>query len=824
MGSVKAPRSLRANIVIGGLAEEPPVGKISAVAGLIAVASIGGAEAQQAPLPPVTVDAPVARPRPASKPNAEQTRARNALRRAARERQQQVAAAPVPYPNAGGLTPPDANPYANAAAPYLATRVASGKFSEPIVNTPKTITVLTKELLEDKNATSLKEIARSTAGVTLGTGEGGNAFGDRFFIRGFDARNDIFVDGIRDPAVSIRENFFTEQVEILRGPASSYAGRGTAGGAINIVTKQAADRNFYNAESSFTTDSGKRLTLDVNQVINPTLSVRAGGLFQDAGVAGRSFTTDDRWGAFVATKWTPTDNVKITGSYVHTDLSSLPDFGVPYRHDAGGNGPVTEFGVPRNTYYGFVNRDFQKAIQDIGTVAGEVKVNDSLTLHSAFRAERSVLNYIGTIPESPKTANPNPLLWTFTANPQSRYQETTTVANQSDATFKFDTGPWKHTTVTGVELSRERVSIDTYTGLSSETVPTDGSVFNGSGSLSGASIFNPGYTYLPFSGAASVSGNPAVVTVDTRSVYAIDTANYRDFVILNGGVRYDDYAITAHNNTVRAVPLDNGIVNYNAGIVVKPLPIASVYAAYATSANPVGAELDGTSTNYGGISLNPAQIAQQIYGPEKNKAIEVGTKWELFDRRLLLTGALFQTEKTNARESGTVNGVANTIVAGAAYRIQGIDLEAAGKITDRWSVFGGYVLMTSRVTASNVAPPATAGYTTNVGLPLANIAHQSFNILTKYKFDDGWELGGQATFRSKIYGGTLLAANQGTELPSYWRFDAFVEKKVTANLTAKIFVNNIFNKLYYDGFYQSATPFVFVAPGRVAGLVLNAKF
>jgi len=72
----------------------------------------------------------------------------------------------------------------------------------------------------------------NTAGVTLGTGEGGNAFGDRFFIRGFDARNDIFIDGVRDAGVSVRENFFTEQVEILRGPASSFAGRGTAGGAI----------------------------------------------------------------------------------------------------------------------------------------------------------------------------------------------------------------------------------------------------------------------------------------------------------------------------------------------------------------------------------------------------------------------------------------------------------------------------------------------------------------------------------------------------------------------------------------------------------------
>lgn len=124
--------------------------------------------------------------------------------------------------------------------------------------------------------------------------------------------------------------------------------------------------------------------------------------------------------------------------------------------------------------------------------------------------------------------------------------------------------------------------------------------------------------------------------------------------------------------------------------------------------------------------------------------------------------------------------------------------------------------MQSKVTKSVVA--------TNVGDQLANVAHQSFNVLTKYKFDDGWELGGQATYRSKIYGGTLLAANQGTELPSYWRFDMFAEKKITKNLTAKVFVNNIFNKLYYDALYQSAAPFVFVAPGRSASFQLSAKF
>src|SRR5262249_32972051 len=153
---------------------------------------------------------------------------------------------------------------------------------------------LTRQTLDDKDATSLKEVARTTAGVTLGTGEGGNAFGDRFFIRGFDARNDVFVDGIRDPAVSGRENFFTGQIEILKGPSSTIDGRGTPGGALNIVTKQAADKSFYNYDTTIAGDGTRRVTLDVNQVISPTLAVRMDGMWQNAGVAGREFTTDDR--------------------------------------------------------------------------------------------------------------------------------------------------------------------------------------------------------------------------------------------------------------------------------------------------------------------------------------------------------------------------------------------------------------------------------------------------------------------------------------------------------------------------------------------------
>jgi len=859
MGHVVAPKSLR-SIAAVGLADDKFEGifgresisgrRVTAVAGLIAVASVTGAEAQQSNLPPVTVDAPVARPRSGdAKPNPEQVRARTALRRAA-QRAQPTTAAPVPYPNAGELRA-DRDPYADAAAPYKVDHLqASGKFPEPLLNTPKTVTVLSKEVLEDKNATTLKQAILSTAGVTLGTGEGGNAFGDRFFIRGFDARNDVFIDGVRDAGVSVRENFFTEQVEILRGPASSFAGRGTAGGAINIVTKQATTLgSFYNMDTTFGTDHTKRVTLDVNQVISPTLAVRAGGLFQDADVAGRNYVTDDRNGGFVAATWKPIDAIKITGNYIHTELTGIPDFGVPYYRPSTATtagGPFPDFGVNRNNFYGFVNRDFFRTGQDIGTINAEVQITPDLIVTNKLRDSRSTQNYVGTLPEAPVLLNPLSAS-TLSANPQSRLQITDVLANQTEAIYKFNDGlGFKHTALAGVEFDRETSSIDKYVGLSSE-ITTGTSAFTGSGSLSGVSVFNPQFAQLPFTHGLALAGLPTNIAIDTKSGYLLDSANYHDLLILNGGVRYDDYSVNTSGygtvngrNTFGQQSAEFGIPDFNLGLTLKPLPNGSVYVAYATSANPVGAEFDGTSTAYGGVAPVLNGNSNQILGPEKNKAIEIGTKWELFDRHLLLTAALFQTNKDNARESQNITSAATAtatcpypagttgsvscITGGAAYYVRGIDLGVGGKITDKWSIFGGLVLMQSAVTKS-LAPSANLLlYPTNVGRPLANIAHQSFSLLSKYQINDIWELGGQAVYRSKIYGGTLLAANQGTSIPSYWRFDTFAEAKINKNWKVKLFVNNILDKRYYDALYQSAAPFVLEAPGRAAYLVLSARY
>ena len=276
------------------------------------------------------------------------------------------------------------------------------------------------------------------------------------------------------------------------------------------------------------------------------LDVRFNGMVQYADVAGRDFTTDNRWGVAGAVAYHPTDNFKMTANYSHTYLWGLPDFGVPTNQVT--REPVTESGVSRNTYYGAVNRDFTKSTQDIGTVDAEWKINDHVTLDNKFRASHSLLNYIGTIPENPSasgaTAPYSSTLTFFSGyvqlNAQSRYEPVDVINDQPEATFKFNTGEIRHTAVVGGEFSNERISIQGYSGLTSEL--TTGPVAFTSSGAPIVSVYNPPH-YFYGSGTIQLAGNPLRYKVDTKAGYLMDTANYKDFIILNAGIRYDDYHI-----------------------------------------------------------------------------------------------------------------------------------------------------------------------------------------------------------------------------------------------------------------------------------------
>ena len=821
MGAEKIPVSLRQvgsrNATTWDAKEKSKhvaIGALTAAC-IVSAAPLDGAMAQSGdrPLPALTVEAPA---------NVKKKKPRT-VRRAS-----PAQASPASSESAGNsqssstsTAPADANPYAVPGAPYNAQRSASTKLTEPLVNTARTISIIPKEVIADKGATSLRELVRTTPGLTLGTGEGGNAFGDRIFIRGFDARNDMYIDGVRESGVTTRETFMAEQVEIVKGPSGSISGRGTAGGAINVVTKKPTAKNFTNIEVVGGTDNTKRVTGDVNYNLTKDFAVRLNGMYQEADVAGRESVFDNRYGGAIAAQWKPTDTFKLNLDYYHLSLDQMPDWGVPF--DPRTRKPFTESGLNRNNFYGIPQRDFQKNKQDLGTLALEMKLAPDVVLNSKFRYGVTITDYVAAKPGTPNLTNVNPALWFVAATPASRYQRNEMLANQTDLTAKFDFMSAKHTLVTGAEISQENISQQSYTGLTVECFPN----CTGGGTGINVNLWNPNTGIIASTSTPTLTGRPTVTVVDTRAAYILDTINWYDRLILNFGGRVDNSEVSRTPWAAASYGRQDTMFNWNAGIVYKPLPIASIYAAYATSSTPVGSELDASGDDYGGLTT-----ANIVFAPEKNTSAEVGTKWELFNKQLLLTAALFQTEKDNARETIGAGATAR-LQDSAAYRVRGVEFGATGNITDRWSVFAGLVLMKSKVTESAIA--------TSLGQPLANIAHESFNVLTKYKVTDKFTFGGQATYKGKILGGTLAAVNYsaGTvnvsgvnvatpagynTLPSSWRFDLMAEYEITKNFTAKAQLLNVFDKVIYDAFYRSPTPYVYIAPGRVAYFTLKAKF
>lgn len=784
---VLSPASLRARLAAPRAASRPEIAVPVAVATMVAIA--GGAQAQSAPqeLPALTVEASKETKKPAAKKKAAAARPAPAAPRTAAPTP--AAPAPTPVAGAGG-----SNPNAEPGAPWKINTSTNSKLVRPIAETPRTIVAIPKEVMEDKAATSFRELVRTTAGITLGSGEGGNPFGDRIFIRGFDARNDVFVDGQRDAGVAVRENFATEQMEILKGPSATVAGRGTAGGAVNVETKKPFFADHYEATTTVGTDQTRRVEIDVNKKISDAFAIRADGMWQKAEVAGRKYGRDDRWGGLIAATIRPNDTFKTTIDWYHLDIDQLPDYGVPFM--AGTNKPVTEFGVNRDTYFGLPDRDWLKNRQDIVSAKTEVQISDSVLWTNRLRAATSEYSLVVAKPGAT-----NATTLAGNSSTATSYRENESVAMTNDLKITFDAFGMKHTVVAGTEISREHL----FMGTVGCTIGSTGVTTTCAGATEGINRFS--YTNVnnvDFSGIVPAVSYPVtrqgVVGIDTRSLYLSDAIDLTDRWKLDLGARIDDYSVDRDGTISR----HDTLLNWNAGLTWQFWSNANVYAAFGTSSNPIGAELDVSSASYGGIDA-----ATSVLPPELNRSYEIGTKWQFFDKKLLATAALFRTDKDNARES-----VSGRWASSGAYTVQGVEFNVAGNITERWSIFGGAVFMNSEVTKSANA--------SNVGKRLGRNAHQTFNVLSKYEIFDGISVGGGATYKSAVYGGTLAEA--AWSVPGGWRFDLMAEWKIRPNMTLKANVNNVFDTVLYETPYENAAQYAHIAPGRAAYLSLNVKY
>jgi len=707
----------------------------------------------------------------------------------------------------------DANPNAAQDAPYKVEKSQNDKFTESLRDTPKSVTAIPKEVIEDMGATSFREVVRSTPGITLGTGEGGNAFGDRVFIRGFEARNDVYIDGLRDPGVTSREVFAVEQIEIVKGPSGSFGGRGTTGGLVSLESKRPnLSDNFLTAEAGLGTDNFRRGTLDGNLVVSDRMAVRVNVMYANGDTPGRNFATNERYGATIAAQIKLADNFYLSADYYGLRSKGIPDFGVPF--DATTQRPYL---VNRNNFYGVIGRDFIRTGADIGTLRLDWSPTPGLDLSSTTRVGRTYNHYVVSSPSSvcrflrtpTNTCGTVPTTednYTLNVGAQRRWATNEYVAHMTDATARFETGGIAHALVLGGEFSHEKVS-NTPLSIAASAEDANGNLVSTSSFVRNLLNPNPALGFTVPITVDTVTG-PNVVTVNSYGAYLIDTIKFTPKVWLTLGARFDSYdldQVSSSLPTATRLSSSTEFWNWQASLTWKPVEPLTLYASYATSANPSGEQLDGNGISYDGISAATANLE-----PERNKAWEAGVKWETGEGKLLLTAAAFRIDKDNAREN-IGNGVYDLV---GKLRSQGFEASAAGTLFDRLQLFGGYTYTDAKIVASNNAA--------NVGRPFANIPKHSANLLATWRFTERFEAGGQVHWQSKVFGGSAAAGS--AHFPGYARLDLVARYQLAPRFEARVNVNNVTNKTYYDAIYRSASPFAYVAPGRSAMLTLTAKY
>lgn len=679
---------------------------------------------------------------------------------------------------------------------YKANRASSTKFTAPLLDTPKSVTVLTEELMRDQGATTFEQALRTVPGITFGAGEGGTPMNDRPFIRGYDSSSSTFVDGLRDLGSQSREIFNIETVEVLKGPSGAFDGRGSGGGSINIVTKTPKAENFVRGSVGLGTDQYKRGTLDVNYLLSEDVAVRVNAMAHDADVPGRDDVDVKRWGFAPSITFGLNSPTSMTLSYYKLKTDDMPDYGLPLTSNIpAGTTRKPVSGIDKDNFYGLKDRDFRKTEIDAGTATIKHAFNDDVSFRNVTRYSVSRNDYIVTNPDDSAGNIPGGYVW---RSSKSRNSKTESFGNLSEFNFKFDTAEIKHNMSAGFEYSYEDTTNRPYS-------VTDGYVrATGCTAVTSvcADLYNPNPS-APWLGTITKGATTTDIRTQTKSFYVFDSAEIAQNWIVNLGVRRDIYstdsdALNRSNNVRTKLENDSSFWNYQAGLVYKIQPNASVYVSHGTSSTPTG-----TSNGDGTENIS---AATENLDPERTKNYEVGIKWDVLTN-LSLTSAIFYTKKDNARVTlpdGTTGLAGN-------QKVKGFELGFAGAVTPVWQVFGGYTYLDSELVDNGTA-------TANNGNEFPGIAKNSASVWTTYNINNQWTVGGGANYMDKVYAN---AANN-IIIPSYTRFDAMASYKIDKNLTLQLNVLNLTDKRYFDKTFT--THFANVAAGRSAMLSLMFNY
>ena len=624
-----------------------------------------------------------------------------------------------------------------------------GKTQQLVRDIPQAVTIVTEQLMFDRNADTFREALRNVPSVTFNAGEGGR-IGDNITIRGYSVVGDIYLDGIRDVAQYNRETFGLTQIEVLRGSASMLFGRGSTGGVINQVSKTPNLVDRYSTALTLGSFNFKRVVLDANKVVGENAAIRLAAMGTDTD-SFRNTVHQHREGLAPSVSWGIGTQNEFSLSYYRLKDNNIPDYGVPYFQGR----PLK---VPVDRFFGLAT-NFERNDTEFLTGAyihrfdNDTQIKSVLRRASYYRELRAV---------APRLIG-NPLVITdatgITRQNQSRGGEEHTVTSQTDFTTRFKTGGLKHELLVGAELMVERAERWTFN----------------------LAVANPNTTvgspdaYVAFTPRPARTGQAAYQGM-TRALYAQDVIEFTKGWKWVVGARYDSFGADYD----RPPPLGDlsrkeASWSKRTGLLYQPSDTASYYVSYGTSFNPSAElyQLDDRSVN------TP---------PEESRNMEAGAKWDLFDGNLSVRSALFRTQKFNERNTDLANPT--VFLLSGKRHTDGVELEAAGRVNPNWDVFGSVSFMSAIVDAASGQQANTAGKR-----PI-NTPNRTYSLWSTYRLPGGWKVGGGVDGVGNRYGD---AAN-GNTVPGYNRVDLLLayEQK---NYVVKLNVFNLLNKDIYEGVY-----------------------
>jgi catecholate siderophore receptor len=647
--------------------------------------------------------------------------------------------------------------------------------TQPILDTPQTVTTIPEEVTQLQAASDLRDVLRNDPSVSAHADED-NAQGTNVQIRGFSARYDMYLDGQLDFGSYYRDPFNLEEVEVLTGPSSVLFGRGSTGGAIEQVSKKPRTDEFVAGTVSIGTDRQKRITGDVNIPVEEGAAFRVAAMAQDGGTAGRDVVGTKRIGIAPSFAIGMNGTTQLTISYLYQGQWDKPDYGIPWVDI----GPTTNVShpapVPPGNFYGFPS-DYSRVSVDILTASLGSQLAGNVSLRNQIRYGVYEQNYREAEPGIGPIIAPGTPLSTITITRTERGGRThqNFLDDQLSFTVTFDTFGVKHTLVAGAEVGRQ------------ESKPT---VLKFAG-VPGTSLIAPDEDQA-FEGTSTPS-TIARFIANTEAVYATDTVRLGGQWELNGAARLDRFDSSYRNQVPTPVTLEHTdvIPSWRAAVVYKPLADVSVYGMYGTSFDP---SAEGLS-----LSASTADLA-----PERSHTVETGVKWDP-NKYLLISGSLFRTVMSNLREASPTDPTMQ-ILAGTA-RSQGIELQAQGYLTSGWLVLTGFTYMDASILSSPNG---------DRGSQLQDAPRKNLRLFSAYDLTSNLTIGGSVDCTSSRVPGTVVDANGfRQEVPGYWTASVLARYRIAPRINLQLNVDNVADRRYYDGLDDNH---VNVSAGRSARL------